>query len=196
MGSGRNPGQGFLCTIRMPLANPGPRMPPAQVCTMVRLDDTNMQLLLLLQKDGRMSLTQLSQAVGRSESTVRERMTLLERDGLLRGYHADVDWSRAGLPASVVVKARCDLSQLQEIGKRLASIPNVTSASLVTGEHPVMAQLQVRDMQHLRDILQRSLPELIAPEAQMVIEPLVHQRPPSVPSPVSGPAAPILDLDA
>ena len=154
---------------------------------MARLDDTNLQLLLLLQKDGRMSLTQLAHAVGRSESTVRERMAILERDGLLRGYHADVDWARAGLPASVVLNARCDLSQLADVAKRLASIPNVTSASLVTGEMPVLAHLQVRDMQHLRDILQRSLPELIAPEAKVVIESLVQQRPPALPMPTSEP---------
>ncbi len=130
-----------------------------------------------------MSVADLAQAVGRSESTVRERMVGLEREGLLRGYHADVDWSRAGLPASVVVHARCDLSQLPEIGRSLASIPNVTSASLVTGDMPILAHLQVRDMQHLRDILQRSLPGLIAPEAKVVLEPLVQQRAPTVPAP-------------
>jgi DNA-binding Lrp family transcriptional regulator len=160
------------------------------------MDDTNLQLLLLLQKDGRMSITQLAEAVGRSESTVRERMQGLERDGLLRGYHADVDWSRAGLPASVVLHARCDLSKLAEIGRSLALVPNVTSASIVTGDMPVLAHLQVRDMQHLREILQRSLPDLISPEAKMVIESLVHQRAPSVPSPTPGSVPNLLMQDA
>lgn len=153
---------------------------------MARIDETNLQLLILLQRDGRMSLTQLAQAVGRSESTVRERLANLERDGLLRGYHADVDWSRAGLPSSVVLHARCDLGNLADISKRLASLPNVTSAALVTGDMPLLAHLQVRDMQHLREILQRSLPDLVAPEAQMVIESIVNQRPPNVALPSPG----------
>ncbi|MES2155316.1 MAG: Lrp/AsnC family transcriptional regulator [bacterium] len=148
---------------------------------MTRLDETNVQLLLLLQKDGRMSVADLATAVGRSESTVRERMGSLEREGLLRGYHADIDWSRAGLPASVVLHARCDPAKLPELRRRLASLPNVTAASVVTGDRPLMAHLQVRDMQHLREILQRSLPDLVAPEARVVLESLVDWRPPTVP---------------
>jgi DNA-binding Lrp family transcriptional regulator len=55
---------------------------------MARIDEVNLQILRLLQSNGRMSLAELAVTVGRSESTVRERVNSLELDGFLMGYQA------------------------------------------------------------------------------------------------------------
>ncbi|MHB8634626.1 MAG: Lrp/AsnC family transcriptional regulator [Thermoplasmatota archaeon] len=145
----------------------------------MRIDDTNQQLLLLLQKNGRSTWAELAQAVGRSESTVRERVAALEMEGILQGYHATIDWSRAGLPASAVLHGQCELSKVAELTDRLTEIPNVTSAVLTTGSRPILCHLQVRDAHHLQELL-KSIADcgLRAPEMEIVLQPLVHARPP------------------
>jgi Lrp/AsnC family transcriptional regulator, leucine-responsive regulatory protein len=149
---------------------------------MVRIDDTNLKLLQLLQRNGRMTMTELAGAVGRSESTVRERVTALELAGFLQGYQARVDWAAVGLPASAVIRARCDISKIQEVAKQLANIPHVTRAMLLTGPKPVMAILRVRDIQHLHSILRERLANglLTDIEAEVAMESLVETRPPAV----------------
>jgi Lrp/AsnC family transcriptional regulator, leucine-responsive regulatory protein len=149
---------------------------------MVRIDDTNLKLLQFLQRNGRMTMTELASAVGRSESTVRERVTALELAGFLQGYQARVDWSAVGLPASAVIRARCDINRIQEVAKQLANIPHVTRAMLLTGPKPVMAILRVRDIQHLHSILRERLATglLTDIEAEVAMESLVETRPPAV----------------
>jgi Lrp/AsnC family leucine-responsive transcriptional regulator len=165
---------------------------------MVRIDETNLQILKLLQQDGRMSMTDLARAVGRSESTTRERVTSLELGGFLQGYQARVDWSLAGLPATAVIRARCDINQLPDVAKRLTGIPYVTRAMLLTGARPVMALLRVRDVHHLQSLLRETIAQgnLKDVEAEIALTSLVEQRPPSlsdgfptVPDLVSTPAA-------
>lgn len=149
---------------------------------MVRIDDTNLRLLQLLQRNGRMTMTELATSVGRSESTVRERVTALELAGFLQGYQARVDWAAVGLPASAVIRARCDLGRVPQVAKELASIPHVTRAMLLTGPKPVLAILRVRDIQHLHSILRERLANglLTDIEAEVAMDSLVESRPPTV----------------
>jgi Lrp/AsnC family leucine-responsive transcriptional regulator len=158
----------------------------------MNMDETNLHLLRLLQEDGRMTVADLARAVARSESTVRERLDALEEKGVLTGYHAQVDWSKAGLPATAVVRARCDLNQLPAAKRALSSMPNVTRALFTTGPRPVLLHMRVRDIQHLQSLLREALGSghLMDVEAEMAIESLVDARPPGLaPAAVQQPAA-------
>ncbi len=150
---------------------------------MVRVDDTNLEILRLLQEDGRMTLADLARHVGRSESTVRERVISLERSEVLTGYRAQVDWAKAGLPATAVVRARCDMNRVAEATKSLLKLPNVTRALLTTGPRPVLVHLRVRDIQHLQSLLREHLStgQLTDVEAELALETLVEARPPALP---------------
>lgn len=159
---------------------------------MVRVDEVNLQILKLLQTNGRMSHAELATRVGRSESTVRERVASMELGGLLQGYEAKVDWSKAGLPAHAVIRARCDYDKITEVAKALTALPHCTRALLLTGPKPILAILRVRDLQHLHSILRESIAiaSLKDVEADIALESLVDQRPPT---PTPGfPAAPDL----
>lgn len=149
---------------------------------MARMDETNVQILQLLQRNGRMSMTDLAHAVGRSESTVRERVMALELGGLLKGYQAQVNWDEAGLPALAIIRARCEISKVQEVAAHLASIPNVTRAILLTGPRPIFAMMRVKDIQHLQQILRSRFAqgELQDLEVELAIQSLVDRRPPSL----------------
>lgn len=151
------------------------------------MDETNLRILELLQKNARMSLTDLAQAVGRAESTVRERMTALELAGFLQGYEARVDWGQAGLPALAIVHARCEISRVAEVARQLAAIPNVTRALLITGSKPILVMLRVRDLDQLQQILKSRIGpgDLTDVEVEIVLESLVDRRPPSIHEPAA-----------
>lgn len=154
--------------------------------TVVRLDEVNLGILQLLQRNARMTVAEMSQILGRSESTLRERITALELDGFLMGYQAKVDWARVGLPAVAVIRAGCELSKITEVAKQLASMPHVTQALLLTGPRPIMAILSVRDIQHLHSLLVEHIAvgPLTNVEAELALETLIYPRPPG-PAPVN-----------
>ncbi len=149
---------------------------------MTRMDDTNLQIVHLLQQNARMSLIDLAHATGRSETTIRERVLALERGGFLTGYEARVDWGQVGLPALVILQARCDVIRTDAVAKQLAAIPNVTRALFLTGSKPILIMMRVRDLQHLQTILKTKLKpdDLTDIEVHVVLESLVDRRPPTL----------------
>lgn len=173
--------------------------------TMATLDRTNLQLLELLQTNARASISDLARIVNRGESTVRERISALERDGVLQGYRAIVDTGRLGYQARALLRANCDPRQVPGLAKKLEAIPNVTMAMLTTGAKPLYVEVVTADLQQLEHLLETRVAqlELQSLETGVVLQSLVEPRP--VPSLMgAGPVAPIappprpgqLDLEA
>lgn len=146
---------------------------------MVLLDRTNLNLLDLLQKDARASVIGLSRAVNRAESTVRERISALEREGILRGYRALVDAEKLGFHARALLRADCDLRHVPELARALGAIPQVTGAMLTTGTKPLVVQVMAEDLPRLEEVLETRLAPLGLEqiEAALVVHRLVEQRP-------------------
>src|SRR5918911_709286 len=79
------------------------------------LDATNRRLLAELQADARLSLAELGRRGGLSSPAVAERLGRLERDGVIRGYHADVDPRALGYALSAVIRIRPAPRQIGEV---------------------------------------------------------------------------------
>ncbi|MDX1610864.1 MAG: Lrp/AsnC family transcriptional regulator [Candidatus Thermoplasmatota archaeon] len=116
---------------------------------MVKLDKVNRELLAQLQRDARTSYVDLADAVGRAESTVRERIERLEADGILLGYHAAIDPARVGLNVHGLLHCDVPTSQVSETLRGLKRIPEVTRAMLATGGRRLVVEVQARDLSHL-----------------------------------------------
>src|SRR3954468_25056569 len=71
------------------------------------LDPTDWRILAELQSDGRLSFNELARRVNLSAPAVGERVRRLESDGVIAGYQARIDASRAGLPLTAFVQMRC-----------------------------------------------------------------------------------------
>ncbi len=120
----------------------------------VPLDDTDLRLLRLLSLDCRSSQRQLASQLGISAPTVGERMSRLERAGVIRGYAIQVDWQVLGsgvlVYLSVTAAAGWDLA---EVMRSLWAITEVEEVSVVTGRLDMLVRLRVRDHVHLRALL-------------------------------------------
>src|SRR5690606_24321081 len=61
------------------------------------LDDIDLQLMRLLQEDGRLSNAKLAQRVALSETPCWHRLRKLEAEGYIQGYQALLDRRKLGL---------------------------------------------------------------------------------------------------
>ena len=68
---------------------------------MHKLDDIDLQILKLLQEDGRMSNVEISAQVGLSAPPCLRRIRALEDAGIIRGYHGIVDGKALGFDVQV-----------------------------------------------------------------------------------------------
>ena len=77
--------------------------------TAKRFNDTDLQILELLQNNARETQVEISRAVGLAPSAVLERIRKLEARGTLRGYAAEIlDPKALGLGLLAFVAVRSD----------------------------------------------------------------------------------------
>src|SRR4051812_49086173 len=115
------------------------------------LDDTDRRLLAVLQEEARISLAELGRRVGLSAPAVADRVTRLERDGVITGYRAEVDPRRVGLSLTAVVRVRPAPGQLQNVAALSQRTPEVVECRRITGDDCYVMTAHVRDVVHLEE---------------------------------------------
>lgn len=118
------------------------------------LDAIDRRLLDMLQKDGRTSNADLARAVKMAPSAVFERVRRLERDGVIRGYGAQLD-PRAierSLLAFVLVRSDEHPGEIST-GESLALEPEVLEVHHVAGQDSYLVKVRVKDPEALGRLL-------------------------------------------
>jgi DNA-binding Lrp family transcriptional regulator len=125
---------------------------------MVELDSIDLQILELLQADGRISNTDLAQRVGLSAPTVLRRVKLLEERGVIRGYSTQIDPLVLGLHVTAFVfietNAGCDLDQVTH---DLIGLAGVQEVHRLIGEWCFLLKIRTHSPQTLEDLIYRVL---------------------------------------
>lgn len=129
-------------------------------------DRTDLKILDLLQRQGRMSMTELGEQIGLSTSPCSERVKRLERLGLITGYHARVDPAALGRPLLVFMEIT--LSQkspqiFETIRRELGQMPEVLECHLISGSFDYLVKLRLRAMSEYRELLGTILKKVPVP---------------------------------
>lgn len=122
------------------------------------LDATNLRLLAELQQDARISQAELGRRVGLSPPAVAERLSRLERDGTLAGYHAQVDPRALGYTLAAIIRMRPAPRQIPKVAEVAQATTEVVECHRVTGEDCFYMKVHVRSVEHLEEVIDRFTP--------------------------------------
>ena len=117
------------------------------------LDGPNRGLLEELQEDARLTLAELGRRVGLSSPAVAERLQRLEREGVIRGYRAEVDPRALGFALTAIVRIRPAPGQLRNVAERADRTAEVVECHRITGEDCYFMKAHVRDVEHLEEVI-------------------------------------------
>ena len=115
---------------------------------MPRLDATDWAILDVLQDDARTSNRELAAAVHVSPSTSSERVRNLKADGVIRGYHADVDYGALGrhVQALTAITIRPPTREIIEAFRNWVSqLPEIVGVFVVSGTADFLLHVAVPD---------------------------------------------------
>lgn len=116
----------------------------------MQLDAIDRSILKHLQKDGRISNANLAEAVGLSPSACSRRLDILEKSGVIRGYHARLSNPALGYSMTAIVHISLSgqfAKTLAEFEKAVRLCPNVMACYLMSGEYDYVLRVVVRDLQ-------------------------------------------------
>ncbi|WP_158057917.1 Lrp/AsnC family transcriptional regulator [Halorussus halophilus] len=103
------------------------------------LDDVDRSILYLLQRDARNTTAQeIADTAGVSASTVRNRIDQLEDDGIIKGYHPEIDYEQANLPLQITFVISAPPKELKEYSEQIRGIQGVIDVrEMLTGRRNV-----------------------------------------------------------
>jgi Lrp/AsnC family transcriptional regulator, leucine-responsive regulatory protein len=117
------------------------------------LDATDWAILVELQRDGRVPLTELARRVNLGASATTERVKRLEAAGVITGYRATVDLEKVGLPVLAVVRLKYPGSQHQPLHRVLGERPEILECLRTTGEDCYLLKVSATSMAHLEQVV-------------------------------------------
>jgi Lrp/AsnC family transcriptional regulator, leucine-responsive regulatory protein len=118
------------------------------------LDGIDWQLLVELQENARLSLSELGRRVGLTPPAVAERVRWLESVGVINGYRLELSVEKLGLPVLAFVRLANRTDASSEIRRVVGSMPEVLECHHVTGEDCYILKVAVPSVQHLEGVLE------------------------------------------
>ena len=141
------------------------------------MDRIDRKILCELQKDGRLSVTELADRVGLSLSPCHRRVKALEESGVLLGYRALLDPGAVGLNFSAMVFVTLregDRPAVAAFEAALLEIAQVVDAQRLFGEPDYLLHVISQDLPAFQRLYDESLSTL--PNVQRLTSTLVMKR--------------------
>jgi len=134
------------------------------------LDELDMKILRLMQKDSRIPYSEISKKLGIPEATVKYRVRRLIEKGVILGFYTLLNPRKIGFPFSMIILFQIMPEELENVFNMLKSMPEATHVFKLTGKYNIVAIFHARDMNHVSEIDEtvRSLRGVTAAETLLV----------------------------
>ena len=129
----------------------------------VKLDKFDLKILSTLQRDGRITKLRLAEAVNLSPTACWERLSRLERAGIISGYGARIDLDRLGRFTTVLVEVTLKSHRLSDFQRFEAAVqrePEIVACDATGGGVDYVMRVITHDI----DSYQRVIDRLLAAE--------------------------------
>ena len=124
------------------------------------LDRIDRKLLAELQAEGRVTNVDLASRVGLTAPPCLRRVRALEEEGVIRGYHADLDPSKLGFAITVfaMVSLRSQAEEdLRAFEDHIRGLPEVRECHMLNGEIDFILKIVSHDLQSFQEFLTSKL---------------------------------------
>ena len=121
------------------------------------IDETDTKILEILVKNARTSFLDMAKKLSISESTVRNRVSSLEKNGTIKKYSAIVEPSRLGYGSVALVGIDCKAENFLAVAKKLTEFENIKFVATSSGDHMIMVEIWMNDGHKLRNFIRENI---------------------------------------
>jgi len=124
------------------------------VSNMEQVDEITNRILAILEKNARTSYTEIARQLGVSETTIRNRIKGLMKEGVLKGFTTRTCPEKLGKAITAVVGVDIGGETTPDITNKLADIKEVSDLYVITGEFDLLLRVVCENISRLDEILE------------------------------------------
>ncbi len=133
---------------------------------MIKLDKLDRNIIMALQKNGRLSYMELAKMMDVTEGTIRNRFTRLVDNGFIK-ITASPEIEKFGYGFVGIIGMQVHLADLHEVAEKLARDPNICYLVNVTGRYELLATVVTRssrEFAHFMENVLSAIPQVLKTE--------------------------------
>jgi len=157
------------------------------------IDELDKEILRILQRKPKAKISEIARLLGRPRSTIAQRVSKLEKEGVIKEYRAIIDPEKVGYKRSalVMVKIRKGIKTYltqDELAKKIVNdsirskdLPFVEEVLILTGAYDMALKVWIKEWKELSSFLLNylsSMEEIESTETLMVLEKTPETPPP------------------
>ena len=119
------------------------------------MDQLDQSIIMELTADARIPFSTIAKKENVSESTIRKRVSTLEKRGIIRKYSAILNHAKLGYDNLAFIGVDADSDKYLEVGKALKQMPQIKSAWSASGDHMFMVEVLAKDNDDLMAVSDR-----------------------------------------
>lgn len=128
--------------------------------TTVELDERDLEILAILQKDGRVPFTEIAKELGVAEGTVRNRVAKLQENQTLQ-ILGMLDPHQLGYEAPAIIGLSIRPPHLEEAAEAIALLPEVSYLIMVSGGFDLLVEVMCENRQSLATFIRETLQNIV-----------------------------------
>lgn len=139
------------------------------------LDAIDAKIIELMQENARISIKDIAAVVYLSSPAVTARIERLEKNGIITGYHAQVNPEALGYKIKAFINLDLEPVQKEEFYPFIEKVPNVVECNCVTGEYAMLLEVEFANTNDL-DIFINKIQHFGKTRTQIVFSTSVEHR--------------------
>ncbi len=141
----------------------------------MKLDKVDINILEILQKDGRASYRDIAKKVGVTTPTVASKVSMYEQMGITKGFSVMLNTDALG-ELSILLSVKCKPSDVSKVAKKLTKLDDIREVYL-TGGSWLQAKATLIDTIQLNEFITQlsSIKEILDYEYKTIVETLKEE---------------------
>lgn len=126
----------------------------------MEIDEIDTKILDLLNRDARMSYSEIARHFGFSDVAIRKRVDKLVDKGIITRFTTEVDHKKLGKNVSAFIFLNTRSDKTQEIAEQLLAIEGIEEVYVSMGVYDIIVKAHCSDVVDLKDLTETKLNDI------------------------------------
>jgi Lrp/AsnC family leucine-responsive transcriptional regulator len=117
------------------------------------MDEIDLRILEILEKNGRMSHEEIAKRLNLSRPAIHQRVARLQNDGIIKGYTTEINWMKAGQSIRAFIFVNVRTTDFRGIMDKIAKLKieglTIEECSRITGQWCIMLKIRAKMTEQL-----------------------------------------------